>query len=96
MTLTVTFFMPPNARRVVRDITNVFGEDAAFFNRHGIKISMEELTNGMNAAYADTGKVTDGQPDELIEISKGRSCQDTLQALRMSCEKRFTEEGWPA
>jgi len=86
-----TFYMPPNGRQEVREFTNVRAEDAEFFEKHGIKISMEP--QGPNAiVYADTGKVTDGEPDELIEISGGRSCEDTLSALRKACEKRFAEE----
>lgn len=88
----VTFFMPPNGHREVRELTSVRAEDAEFFEKHGVKISLEELA--FNAVvYADTGKVTDGEPDELIEISRGRSCEDTLSALRKACEHRFAQEG---
>lgn len=86
-----TFYMPPNGHREVREFTNVRAEDAEFFEKHGIKISME--AQGSNAiVYADTGKTTDGEPDELIQISQGRSCEDTLAALRKDCEERFADE----
>lgn len=87
----VTFFIPPNGRQEVREISNVRQEDAEFFEKHGVKISMEQ--QGLNViVYADTGKVTDGEPDELIEICHGRSCEDTLSALRRACERRFSKE----
>lgn len=95
MTLTVTCFIPPHGHQEVVEIPNVYPDDEAFFKKYGIKVSMEDLSVGGVACYADTGKVTEGEPDELIEISRGRSCHDTLQALRQACEKRFNAEGWP-
>lgn len=92
MSITVTFFIAPNGEREVREITKVYDADAAFFKRHGVKISMEDVGSS-HVVYADTGKITDGEPDELIEIAGNRSCADTLKALRMACQKRFDEEG---
>lgn len=86
-----TVFVPPNGEQQEITITKIRAEDREFFEKHGVKISMEEL-GGQNVVYADTGKVTDGEPDELIEISHGRSCEDTLYALRAACERRFVEE----
>lgn len=99
MSLTVKIFADengdPSGVPATQTIRNVYEKDAEFFNKYNIKISMEPLSLGGHAVYADTGKVTDGEPDELIEISGTRSCQDTLQALRQACEKRFNEEGYP-
>ncbi|MCP1404294.1 hypothetical protein [Achromobacter insolitus] len=82
----VTFYKPPFGRTEELEITKVRPEDAEYFERNGIRISMEEV-GGMFAIYADTGaKTPDGEPDELIELSRGRSCEDTLQALRAACE----------
>jgi c-di-GMP-binding flagellar brake protein YcgR len=96
MTLTVTCFIPPNGHQNVVEIPNVYPDDEAFFKKYGIKVSMEDLSLGGVAVYADTGKVTDREPDELMVISGQRSCHDTLKALRQECEKRFDLEGWPA
>lgn len=96
MTLTVTCFIPPHGRKEAVEIPNVYPDDEAFFKKHGIKVSMEELGVGGFAVYADTGKVTDGEPDELMVISGDRSCHDSLKALRQECEKRFDIEGWPS
>lgn len=84
----VTFFIPPNGHREVREITNVRPEDEKYFTEHNIKISMEELSTGQHAVYADTGMLIDGEPTELLEISYGRSCKDTLAALRVRCEQQ--------
>ncbi len=96
MTLTVTCFIPPHGHQEVVEIPNVYPDDEAFFKQYAIKISMEELTIGQVAIYADTSKITEGEPDELITLSKGRSCHDTLKELRQECEKRFNAEGWPS
>lgn len=88
----VTVFILPNGRQQEITITNIRSEDREFFEKHNVKISMEECV-GEIVVYADTGKVTDGEPGELIEISQGRSCEDTLSALRKACEERFAEEG---
>lgn len=82
----VTIYSQPHGRTQVVDIPNVLPDDAAYFQRNNISISMEEV-GGTFAIYADYGKRTDdGEPDELIEISSGRSCEETLHALRLECE----------
>lgn len=95
MTLTVTFFIPPNGRQEVKEITGVYAPDEEFFKKYGVKISMEVIGSGQVAAYADTGKITDGEPDELIELSNSRTCEETLKSLCLACQKRFDDEGYP-
>lgn len=86
----VTLYRQPYGHTVDLDITNVLPEDAAFFEKNNIRISMEEV-GGMFAVYADDGtKTEDGEPDELIELSQGRTCEETLHALRKQCEQRTT------
>lgn len=64
------------------DVTNVYPEDEAFFEENKVRISVEELQNSI-VIYADYGATTpDGEPDEAIVIAGGRTCEDTLQALR--------------
>jgi hypothetical protein len=81
-------FFPPNGRKEVGAITKILPEDQAYFEKHDIKLSMEELGNNA-VVYADTGHIVDGEPDELIEVSRGRTCEETLSALRKRCEARL-------
>ena len=83
----VTLYKAPNGKQEVVDITKIYPEDEAFFTKNNILISMEELC-GDYVVYADTGyENEDGDPEEFIEIAQGRSCEDTLKALRVVCEE---------
>ncbi len=85
----VTFYKQPDGRTQEIDIKNVLPDDEAFFNHHKIRISMEDV-GGMFAIYADIGQTDeDGEPIELIELSQGRSCEETLNALRKLCEEEL-------
>lgn len=80
-TINVTFFIKPNGKKINKDITNVYPDDADFINKNKILISMEEMRDGNNVIYFDYGKVDeDGEPEECIEISFGRTCEDTINA----------------
>lgn len=84
-----TAYFPPNGRSGLIDIVNVRPEDEAYFTERGIEISLEQL-NGEMVVYADLGEPNeDGDPEELIEFSHGRNCQDTLSALRRLCEEHL-------
>lgn len=93
----VKLFKPPHGRSVVIDIPNVHADDEKFFQENNIKISMEDVSAGgapMFAVYADLGVSHgyDGDGDdniELIELSEGRSCEETLSALRVQCEEEL-------
>lgn len=83
----VTFYKPPHGDEVIMDVKHVNPEDEKFFIDNDISISMEEL-GGDFVVYADTGyENEDGDPEEFIEIAQGRSCEDTLKALRVVCEE---------
>jgi len=85
----VTLYKQPDGRTQEIDVKNVLPDDEAYFNRHGIDISMEDV-GGMFAIYADTGRMDeDGEPIELIELSQGRSCEEALSALRKLCEEEL-------
>lgn len=82
----VDFYAKPDGRVRTLEIKSVYPEDREFFELHNIRVSMEDI-GGMFAIYADIGKKTeDGYPDELMELSGQRSCEETLNALRMACE----------
>ncbi len=85
--MNVTIYKRPDGRAEVIDCRHVHPEDEQFFQQHGVRISMEDI-GGQFAIYADIGRVTeDGEPDELIELSGTRRCEDTLAALRAQCEE---------
>ena len=85
----VTLYKQPDGRTQEIDIKNVRPDDEAYFSRHDIDISMEDV-GGMFAVYADIGQTDeDGEPVELIELSQGRSCEETLNALRKLCEEEL-------
>jgi ABC-type histidine transport system ATPase subunit len=82
----VTLYKPPHGRQEVIDITRVRPEDEAYFVTQQVEISMEVI-GGEFVIYAHIGEYDeDGEPDELIELGQGRTCEDTLSALRIACE----------
>lgn len=96
----VKLFKPPHGHSVVIDVQNVRAEDEKFFQENNIKISMEDVSAGgapMFAVYADLGISYEYDDDggdgddtiELLELSQGRSCEETLSALRVQCEKEL-------
>lgn len=85
----VTLYKQPDGRTQEVDIKNVLPDDEEYFTRNRIDISMEEV-GGMFVVYADIGRRNeDGEPIELIELSQGRSCEETLSALRKLCEEEL-------
>lgn len=92
----VKLFKPPHGHSVIIDVLNVHAEDEKFFQENNIEISMEDVSAGgtpMFAVYADLG-ISDEHDDddeniELLELSQGRSCEETLSALRVQCEKEL-------
>lgn len=88
----VTFYKQPHGRTEVIDVKHINREDAEWFEKHGAAISMEDI-GGMFAIYADIG-ITDpeGEPNEAIELSHGRSCEETMAALRIQCEEMLKRE----
>lgn len=86
MSLFAMAFVPPNGQKVPIDITDINLGDEHFFQRQNARISVESV-NGQFVVYADLGFIDDGgEPDEAIEISRGRSCKETFAALRVQCE----------
>ena len=83
--MNVTIYKRPDGRAEVIDCRNVRPDDEAWFQAHNVQVSMEDI-GGQFAVYADIGHTTeDGEPDELIELSGSRNCEDTLSALRQQC-----------
>ena len=84
--MNVTVYKRPDGRSEVIDCRNVYPDDAKWFDDNQVAVSMEDIGD-MIAVYADVGKEVDGEPDELIELSQGRTCEETLHALRKQCEE---------
>lgn len=90
--MNVTFYKSPHGRTETIDMRNVYPEDETWFAENHARISMEDL-GGTFVIYADVGVVDeDGEPDEAIELSAGRSCEETLKALRSQCEAMLKKE----
>lgn len=93
MTLTVTCYSSPKGKASQVEITNITDADAAWFKDNNVKVSMETLSTGQHAVYADIGKtMEDGTPVECIEISWGRTYFEVMSALRKQCEDLKTSE----
>lgn len=93
----VIMYVAPNGTKKTVEISNVSDEDQEFFESNSVVISMEEILSykGVDfVVYADTGKEDeDGEPVEFIEIAGGRSCEEVLHKLRLTCEEYFKQEG---
>jgi hypothetical protein len=83
--LKVTLFQKPGGRQKPTFIKNIYPEDEAWFIENKAEVSMEEI-RGNIVLYADIGLEYDGEPDEVIEISQGKTCEETFAALRKQCE----------
>jgi hypothetical protein len=75
-----TVFNRPNAKKNVIEIVNVYPDDAEYINSTDVKVSMEEYQPEQYFIYFDYGVVNDdGEPDEIIIRSKGRTCNDCIK-----------------
>ena len=75
-----------NGEKVV-DIQNVFAEDAEFFERNNVKVSMEVL-NGDFIVYACPYEDV-SEESEIIEFAGNRLCEETLHALVENYRQTF-------
>ncbi len=85
MSIEAILFIPPNGQQQVIQVTQISPDDEAWFKDNNAKLSMEEIP-GHTVVYADIGLVCEGEPEEAIELSKGRTCIETMAALRKQCE----------
>ena len=85
----VTLYQRPNGKQSVIDLTEITKEDADYFNRNNIKISLEPQDAGIDniIIYADYGKKDpDGEPEEIIIFSRGREAIECMTELRQKVE----------
>lgn len=88
MSLPVTIYHRPNGRQEEIICREVEDDDAQWFKTRSVKVSMESDGGDGYIIYADYGAVTeDGEPDEIVVTSKGRSCRKTLSELRELTER---------
>ena len=91
----VTLFKRPyyGLTELVR-ISNIDPADQQFLESHNVKVSMESVVEDQQViVYGDYGAVdSDGEPDEIVVISDGRSCLETMKELRVLVEQRLNEE----
>lgn len=87
--LPCTFYERPDGREVHSVIRTIRPEDAAWFINAKARVSMEEgASPEVRIIYADLGFcMEDGTPEEVIYISNGVSCEDSMSALRKQCEE---------
>jgi len=91
--LKATVFMRPNGRQEETIIKDISEDDANFFITRSVKISMEDSPGFGPTVYADYGAVTeDGEPDEIIVFSCGRSCEATMAELRQIVERAMAAQ----
>lgn len=86
--LTVRYYARPNRRMRELDITNTYPEDVRFFIEMDIQVSMEEFSTGQFVVYACL-RDDESEESEVMVFDNGRSCQETVKALREECEKEF-------
>ena len=79
----VTIYQRPDGRKMRTLITNVRYEDARYFRDNGVIISMEEADN----EFIVYGDWPGNRYAEVIVLSGGRSCEDTLAGLRQIIEE---------
>ena len=75
----VTIYKRPDGRTQELNITNVYEEDAKFFEDNQVRISMEELNNEF-IIYGTHCDDVDGEYEQIV-FSGGRTCQESLHEL---------------
>lgn len=92
MPLSITIYQRPAGERKTTITENIWPSDAEWFTTNEASVSMEDLGFSF-AVYADLGyRVEDDigeEADELMVLSKGRDCYETLAELRKACETRM-------
>lgn len=91
----IQVYLRPSGHRVTVTVTNIYPDDERFFIYNGVALSAEYSGRDYlgYVVYADYGAQTeDGEPIESIELSRGRSCEDTLHTLRLKVERALCRE----
>lgn len=91
--LWLTFYARPDGNPSDVPLINVTEEDEAYFLENNVRISAEDdPISGGFIVYGDDGTMMeDGTPDEVVVISRGRNCEDTMAELARLLKLRRTE-----
>lgn len=73
-----TVFIRPNGKKTESVINNISQEDADYINQNNIKVSMEDIGTDYCVWLDDGLKNEDDDPDEIIVLAQGRSCEATM------------------
>lgn len=88
MGLPVTVYHRPGGRQEQIICREIDDDDTNWFQTRSVKVSMESDGRDGYIVYADYGAVDEeGEPDEIIVLSQGRSCRKTLSELRELTER---------
>jgi hypothetical protein len=85
MMLTVHYYNH-NGKHLI-NATKVRAEDAEFFRRNNLRVSMEELSGSIivyGCPYED-----ESEESEVIVFSGEKSCEDTLAELASLCRETY-------
>lgn len=85
--LTVRFYKRPNGVMEEIEMRNIYEKDIEYFKSNDIVVSLEDIGNDI-VVYACPRDDLD-EESEVMELSRGRSCQETMKSLREKCEEAF-------
>lgn len=75
-------FQKPNGKQLPMVMANINPEAAKYINENNIQVSTEDgHIEGHVIVYLNDGTMMEGDegtPNEIIVISRGRSCEDTM------------------
>lgn len=84
----VTYYRRPTGTPSQIDMTNVLPDDERWFTENNVKVSLEGDGESGVILYGDVGLVSpDGDPEEAILLSQGRTCVECMHELRKLCEE---------
>lgn len=83
--LLATLYSLPDGRQSMVQIKNVGSEDMLWFKENRIRLSMEQLRDGVFAVYGRWPEQE--EEDEELVLSLAKPCQETMKQLREQLEK---------
>lgn len=89
--LPVILYKCPRGKTKIIECVNILAEDRDYFLRNDIRVSMEELRDGVIAVYG-CPESDESEESEQIVLSNGRSCEDTMQELAQLCKQEFGDK----
>lgn len=90
--MNVIYYARPNGEPKEIDVLFIRDRDANWFEEHNVIVSMEQdpIKADNYILYAKWGREDD---QEVIELSMGRDCYDSMTALRKSTEQAIKMYG---